>query len=154
MGISQGSPDKENQGRWVGQQTDVKTFTSRTGSRSPHLTEQPTLSLQEKRKPGLRGDRAGSRVGFTLGAASMQRAFPTSRDEASRQYPAHDDHVGQRHSPGGHECPEQDTEGPKGPQAHRRHSHGEQQRLRWAATLTPPHPQPTCFWEQGPGDSD
>lgn len=117
----------------------MKTFISRTGSRSPHLTEQPTLSLQEKRKPGLREDRAGSRVGFTLGAASMQRAFPTSRDKSSRQYPAHDNHVGQRHSPGEHECPEQDTEGPKGPQARRRHSHWGAAEAQVGCDTHPPH---------------
>lgn len=120
----------------------MKTFISRTGSRSPHLTEQPTLSLQEKRKPGLREDRAGSRVGFTLGAASMQQAFPTSRVKSSRQYPAHDGHVGQRHSPGGHECPEQDTEGPKGPQAHRRHSHWGAAEAQVGCDTHPPHPPP------------
>lgn len=85
----------------------------------------------------------------------MQQAFPTSRVKSSRQYPAHDGHVGQRHSPGGHECPEQDTEGPKGHRLTEDIPTGEQQRLRWAATLTPhTHPQPTGFWEQGPRDSD
>lgn len=46
----------------------------------------------------------------------------------------------------------------RGPRVHRLTEDiptGEQQRLRWAATLTPhTHPQPTGFWEQGPRDSD